>query len=111
MLNSGNLVAHRTSLSPRGYGLLGPVEPKHPPRTLVQMMKNRLVSIDFPGPTKSSHHPGLEEVEGETSLPRDATWDDAERPVWRRMALDLSRLRVPHVSYAIWYGGGRGCGE
>ena len=98
MLNNGNRVAHRTFSSPRGYDDDGPVEPKHPPRTLVQMTKNLSVSIDFPGPTNSSHQPGLELVDDATPLPPDATWDEADKPVWRRTALDLSELRDPHVS-------------
>lgn len=64
----------------------------------MHITKNLSVSIDLPGPTKSSHHPALYEVEEETSLPLEATWDEAERPVWRRMALEEVELRVPHVS-------------
>lgn len=101
MLNIGNLVAHRTLLSPPGKNDDGPVDPKHPPKVFVQMTKKRSVSIAFPGPTKSSHQPAFEDVDGETSFPREATCEDAERPVCRRMALDAVELRVPHVSYAI----------
>lgn len=64
----------------------------------MQITKNLSVSILLPGPTKSSHHPGLEEVDGETSLPREATCEEADNPVWRRMAFDASELSVPHVS-------------
>jgi hypothetical protein len=98
MLSNGNRVAHLTFPSPRGYDDDGPVEPKHPPRTFVQITKNLSVSMDFPGPTKSSHHPALDDVALATPLPPDATCDEAERPVWRRMALDLEALSVPHVS-------------
>lgn len=76
----------------------GPVEPKQPPMTLVQITKKRLVSIDFPGPTKSSHQPFLEDVDESTPLPFDATCEDADRPVCRRMALLASAFSVPHVS-------------
>jgi len=56
------------------------------------------VSIDFPGPTKSSHQPALEDVAEDTSFPFDATWEEADRPVWRIIAFDRSAFRVPHVS-------------
>ena len=46
------------------YGLLltglsedGPVLPWQPPRTFMQTTKNSSVSIAFPEPTISSHHP------------------------------------------------------
>jgi hypothetical protein len=71
----------------------------------VQITKNLFVSIDFPGPTKSSHHPAFEEVADETSLPPDATCEEADRPVWRIIAFERSELSVPHVSYAISYSG------
>jgi len=61
------------------------------------------VSIDFPGPTKSSHQPAFEDVADDTSFPFDATWEEADRPVWRIIAFDRSAFRVPHVSYAISY--------
>jgi hypothetical protein len=64
----------------------------------VQMTKYRFVSMALPGPTKSSHQPGFDEVEEETEFPPEATCDEADRPVCRRMAFDLEELRVPHVS-------------
>jgi hypothetical protein len=64
----------------------------------VQITKNRSVSMDLPGPTKSSHQPGFEAVLDATPLPRDATCEDAERPVCSRMALDRAALSVPQVS-------------
>jgi hypothetical protein len=52
------------------------------------MTKNLSVSIDFPGPTKDSHQPGLEEMLGEIELVAEARWEEAERPVWIRMAFE-----------------------
>lgn len=98
MLSKGNRVAHRTLLSPPGKGLEGPVDPKQPPSVLVQITKKRFVSMALPVPTKSSHHPGLDEVDAETSFPFEATCEDAERPVWRRIAFDAVESRVPQVS-------------
>lgn len=61
----------------------------------MQIMKYLEVSSGKEGPMNFSHHPGcgFEEVE----------WacEEAERPVCRRMALDLEALRVPQVSYAM----------
>ena len=81
MLNKGNLVAHLTLPSPSGYIEDGPVDPKHPPSTFVQMTKYLFVSIAFPGPTNSSHHPGFDEVDDDTPLPPEAVCEDAESPV------------------------------
>ena len=64
----------------------------------MQITKNLSVSIDFPGPTKSSHQPGLEEVVAATSFPPEAAWEDAERPVWMSIALVLEAFSLPHVS-------------
>lgn len=76
----------------------------------MQITKNLSVSIDLPGPTKSSHQPGLDDVAVSTSLPPEATWEDAERPVCRMMALERDELSLPHVSKAMVYSG-RGWGE
>ena len=40
---------------------LGPVEPRHPPRTLVATAHQRLVSIGAPGPAIPPHQPGIRE--------------------------------------------------
>ncbi len=42
-----------------GWGEAGPVEPWHPPRTLMHTTNQRSVSIASPGPTTSSHQPGV----------------------------------------------------
>jgi hypothetical protein len=39
-----------------------------------------------------SHHPGC----GFSGV--ECAWEDAERPVWRRITLDLSVFIWPHVS-------------
>src|ERR1700739_1466886 len=44
---------------PSGAGELGPVEPRHPPSTLVATAHQRLVSIGPPGPITLSHPPGV----------------------------------------------------
>ena len=67
----------------------------------MQITKNLSVSIDLPGPTNSSHHPGLPLVAAATPFPREATCDEADSPVCSRIALDAVASSVPHVSYAI----------
>jgi hypothetical protein len=59
------------------------------------MIKNWLVSRALPGPINCSHHPDdwLRSVE--------AAWEEAERPVCRRMTLSFAGERVPQVSYAM----------
>src|SRR6266487_3068394 len=72
----------------------GPVLPKHPPITLVHITKYLSVSSGTPGPMNFSHHPSCGFI---FVL---CAWLDAERPVCNRIALLLSSLRFPHVSYA-----------
>ena len=81
-------------LMPYGLPVLGsieagPVEPLQPPNTLLQTTKYLSVSIPLPGPTRLVHQPPTPET--------------CESPVsaWQtRMALDLSTLSSPKVSYA-----------
>lgn len=77
----GNLVAQRSPFL--SSILLGPVDPKHPPRTFVHTTKYFDVSRAFPGPMNFSHHPGL----GLRVL--EAAWEEAERPVNRRRRLSF----------------------
>lgn len=58
----------------------------------MHMMKNWSVSRAFPGPMNFSHQPGV----GLKGV--DAAWEEAERPVWRRMTLSLEGERVPQDS-------------
>ena len=46
------------SLPVFGFVEFGPVDPLQPPITLLHITKYLSVSIDFPGPTIISHHPG-----------------------------------------------------
>lgn len=89
----GNLVAYRSPFA--GSIEDGPVEPKHPPITFVQITKYLSVSSGFPGPMKFSHHPGW----GLISVL--CAWLEAESPVCNKTALLLSLFSVPHVSYAM----------
>ena len=76
----------------------GPVDPLHPPSTLVHTTKNSRVSIALPGPTTSSHQPGTP----------DAPEMTCESPVSAcstRIALVASALSVPNVSNAMWASG------
>ena len=68
----------------------GPVVPRHPPSTLVQMTKYRFVSKALPGPIMLSHHPGLP-VSG--LIP--AAWASPEKACKTRMALDLAAFSSP----------------
>src|SRR5688572_4886831 len=65
----GKRVAHRAPLLLSM--LLGPVEPKQPPSTLVHTTKYLLVSRALPGPMNFSHHPGF----GLRRL--EAAWEEA----------------------------------
>lgn len=89
----GNRVAYRCPSA--GSTLLGPVDPKHPPITFVQITKYLSVSTQPPGPMNFSHHPGC----GFVGV--DRACDDAESPVWRRIAFEASAFSVPQVSYAM----------
>jgi hypothetical protein len=44
---------------PSGATVLGPVEPRQPPNTFVEIVHHRSVSIGAPGPATPSHHPGV----------------------------------------------------
>src|SRR5208283_64769 len=67
----------------------GPVEPLQPPRILLQITKYLLVSTPMPSPIRLFHQP-----------PDPVTWASPLSACKTRMALDLSLLRVPKVSYA-----------
>lgn len=67
--------------------------------TFVHIMKYLFVSRGQEGPINFSHHPGL----GLLSVLW--AWEEAERPVCNNIALDLSALSVPQVSYAMSYSG------
>lgn len=93
IVSIGNLVAY---LFPSEGSIdAGPVLPKHDPMILVHITKYLSVSMGAPGPMNFSHHPGWVFV-----LVLFA-WDDADRPVCSKIALLLSALSSPHVSYAI----------
>src|SRR3546814_19837111 len=51
----GNAAPH--GLPVAGLTLAGPVEPKHEPRLLTPITKNRVVSNALPGPTMLYHQP------------------------------------------------------
>ena len=71
-------------------GLRGPVLPMQPPSTLAQITKKRSVSTGRPGPTTSSHQPGLP-VMGCGSA---TYWSPVS--AWQtRMALLRAALSVP----------------
>ncbi len=56
-----------------GSIVAGPVEPKHDPRLLTPMTKNRSVSTALPGPTMLSHQP----IWSGRSASMPATWCEA----------------------------------
>jgi hypothetical protein len=87
----GNRVAHRSPVFV-SITLLGPVEPKQPPRTFVHTTKYLFVSSALLGPINFSHHPGL----GLSSF--EAACEDAERPVKSRRRLSFLSFNLPHVS-------------
>ena len=85
------------------YGLLltgfiedGPVLPWQPPKTFMHTTKKSSVSIAFPGPTISSHHP----LVGCDALLSPETWESPVRAWQMSTAFVESELSFPHVSYA-----------
>ena len=70
----------------------GPVEPLQLPSELTQMTNQRCVSIHLPGPTISSHQPGL------GSSADEAACAPGESPVRIRIALSRAASSVPQVS-------------
>src|SRR5512147_1756474 len=70
----------------------GPVEPLQLPSVLAQITNQRLVSIGLPGPSISSHQPGV----GSSAL--DAACALGDRPVRMKIALSRAGLSVPQVS-------------
>lgn len=92
MVRIGKRVAYRSPSD--GSREDGPVLPKQPPITFVHITKYLSVSSGAPGPMNFSHQPGFG-----FSLVLCA-WLEADRPVWRSIALLRSALSVPQVSYA-----------
>lgn len=56
------------------------------------MTKKWFVSRAFPGPMNFSHQPGA----GFKGV--EAAWDEADKPVWRRMTLSFDGEREPQDS-------------
>src|SRR5262245_35163556 len=95
MVNTGNRDPYGRPSA--GCGEAGPVDPWHPPSTVMQTTNHWFVSMYLPGPTTSSHQPGA-------MWPDPARPDACESPVqaWQiSTALDASALSVPQVSKAI----------
>ena len=70
---------------------IGPVEPKHEPRLLTPMTKNRSVSSGLPGPTMLSHQPRSAGSVAEVP----ATWCDAFSAWQTSTALSRAGESVP----------------
>ena len=68
----------------------GPVVPRQPPSTLVQITKYLLVSKALPGPIMLSHQPGLP-----VSWLMPAACASPEKACSTRMALDLAAFSSP----------------
>jgi hypothetical protein len=94
MVITGNDMAYGRPVA----GLMeeGPVVPRHPPSTLLQITKYLLVSNALPGPIMLSHQPGLP-----VSWLMPAAWASPENACSTRMALDLGgvQLAVGFVSH------------
>ncbi len=73
-----------------GLMLAGPIVPMHPPKTLVQMMKYRSVSIGLPGPIIVVHQPGLPDM----GFVPAANWSPVSAWV-TKIAFVLSAFNVP----------------
>ena len=70
--------------------------PWQPPNTLTHTTNQRSVSMYLPGPTMSSHHPGVRWP----GLARPAAWESPVQAWHTSTAFDASAFNVPHVSNA-----------
>src|SRR6185312_9798564 len=89
-VNSGNVNLYTFPVA--GSTEAGPVEPLQLPSELTQTTNQRLVSMCLPGPSMSSHQPGV------ASCAFDAACALGERPVRIKMALSRAALSLPQVS-------------
>jgi hypothetical protein len=90
MVSSGK--SSRYSCPVFGFALMGPVDPKHPPRELTHTTKKRPVSMALPGPIMYSHQPGA------GSCCEEQAWAVGESPVNSRIALSLLGASSPQHS-------------
>jgi len=74
-----------------GLGLIGPVDPWHPPRLLTPTTKNRSVSSGLPGPIMLSHQPTLSGASAYTP----ATWCEAFSAWGTSTALERAASSFP----------------
>src|SRR5580692_10461090 len=81
---------------PSGPADAGPVVPWQPPRALAHTTHQRSVSMAFPGPMISSHHPALR-CPGPAG---PAAWLSPVRAWTTSTALSRAGVGVPHVSNA-----------
>src|SRR5438067_13409819 len=93
MVMAGNDIAYGQPVS--GLIELGPVVPRQPPSTLMQMTKYLSVSNALPGPIILSHQPGLPSLRL-----MKAAWASPEKAWSTRIAFVREPFNSPYVSYA-----------